>query len=72
MWKEFQEKYKLNNSIIKVIEEDMKFDKITKAQNDNNGIDTRRHAKPKVHEGALSTKTCMWNRAASECVSRMN
>jgi superfamily II DNA/RNA helicase len=33
MWKEFQEKYKLNISLIKVIEEDMKFDKITKVQN---------------------------------------
>lgn len=33
MWREFQEKYKFDNSLIKVIEEDMKFDKITKVQN---------------------------------------
>jgi len=33
MWKQFQEKYNLNTCITKVIEEDMKFDKITKVQN---------------------------------------
>ena len=38
--------------------------KHTIAQIDKYIIDTTTHVKPKVHEGALSTKTCMWNRAA--------
>lgn len=33
MWKEFQNKYLINEKIISVIDEDMKFDKITKVQN---------------------------------------
>lgn len=33
MWQEFKNKYSINDEIIKIIEEDFKFDKITKVQN---------------------------------------